>query len=499
MSVNPRYLLTPPADDVDETHADGAIALAAGYGLVLDDWQQQAVRAWLRCGPDGRFLASTWGLSAARQNGKNAALEAVELYLMTVLGWKIIHTSHKLGSARKAFKRLTKFFGRFKGDPSAPYPELSALIQEFRRTNSQEAIELTNGGLIELSARTSGGARGTSYDLLVVDEAQEYEELEQEALEPTISASAHGQPIVIYLGTPPKTIGERGEPFIRVRSKAVSGQMERTAWVEYGASLEIDRMTDVELQAAVRDDHHVRDANPAVGARVTWETVNGERGRWSARTFARERLNCFPLPRTSSEKAIEEDVWAARHDPDPDPHARLAAVGLDMDPARTKVTITMAYWAEAGVHVEVAAAAPYADAGVASLVAWLWERCKARVPVVIDSFSPARAIEVHLLQKRMKVRVLSAREWADACMGLYDAVSAGAVTHFDQTQLSLAVLAATKAPVGTQGAWRMQWPKDDVDRAPAVAGVCAHFGAMKFGRRPREGAASQKQTGHSFV
>ena len=35
----------------------------------------------------------------ARQNGKNGALEAVELYGMVVLGLKFLHTAHEVSHA----------------------------------------------------------------------------------------------------------------------------------------------------------------------------------------------------------------------------------------------------------------------------------------------------------------------------------------------------------------------------------------------------------------
>jgi phage terminase large subunit GpA-like protein len=85
-----------------------------------------------------------------------------------------------------------QFFGQKVNDPNARFPELNAMVVEIRKTNGQEAIVLNNGGMIELGARTGGAGRGSSFDVLVVDEAQEYEEDEQEALKPTISAAPGG-------------------------------------------------------------------------------------------------------------------------------------------------------------------------------------------------------------------------------------------------------------------------------------------------------------------
>ena len=107
-----RYQIMPKCMGASLVHAEAAIDLARSYGLGLDEWQENAVRVWLRITPEGKWCASTWALSVARQNGKNGALEAVELYLMVVLGYKILHTSHLLSSARKAFKRGGPCSGR---------------------------------------------------------------------------------------------------------------------------------------------------------------------------------------------------------------------------------------------------------------------------------------------------------------------------------------------------------------------------------------------------
>lgn len=497
----PTTLVVPEHPTAVAVHGEAANAMIAGYGMPLDPWQSTSVSSFMRTDPQtGRWCSTTWGLSVSRQNGKNGALEAIELYMLAVLGLKILHTAHLLSSARKAFKRLRRYFGEKPNDPTALFPELNAMVKEIRKANGQEAIELTNGGLIELSARTSGAGRGTSFDVLVVDEAQEYEEDEQEALEPTISASPSGQPIVIYLGTPPKTIGLRGEPFVSVRNKALTGVSRSTTWIEFSAPGELDDMTEAELIAFVANRENWVLANPAAPHRVTLETIEDEWGRWSPRSFARERLNMWPKPSTTGAHPIDEISWGAQKFEGDTSSWPLAAVGLDMNPERTKVTITMAYWAPGDrIHVEIAADAPYDDAGESSLVNWLWTRCKLRVPIVIDAFSPARSIAPVLKKKRMKIFILNSAEWADASMGFHDAVKDGTLTHFDQIQLNLSVLGATKKPMGLAGAWGFTRDSLDTDLGPIVSATCARFGAAKFGRRPRSiSSGESKAPQHGF-
>lgn len=502
---NARYQIMPKCMGASLVHAEACIDLAESYGLTLDEWQKNVVRIWMRITPEGKWCASAWGLSVARQNGKNGALEAVELYLLVMLGFKILHTSHLLSSARKAFKRLMSFFGKKKDDANAPFPELNAMVVEIRKTNGQEAIELSNGGLIEVSARTDGAGRGSSFDFLVIDEGQQYEEHQQEALEGSTSAAASGDPVAIYMGTPPKVIGERGEPFVRVRSAAVTGRSKRTAWVEHSPQGELDKMSDLELQAFVRDRKNWGAANPAAGIRIAWETIEGEVERWSARSVARERLNMFPSPAevleiAFSEKALKRlsvDVYPMPED------VPVTAFGVDMNPEKTRVSVCAAVTGESATHLELAANADFDVEGISSLVEWIWERAKRRIPVVMDAFSPARdLLEAPLKKRGIKVFILGTHEFVQACSQLYHAVNREkSITWFsDQEQFFVSMRSTVKEPIKDRpGSFKWNRTDLDVDLMPTMAATCALFGSVKFGRRQRSSGSGVSRKRHAVV
>jgi hypothetical protein len=124
-----------------------------------------------------------------RQNGKNGVLEMRELFGMVGRGEKILHTAHQVKTAQKHFRRLKHFFGKKADDPTAKFPELNALVTEIRNVNGQEAIFLSNGGSVEIVARSQGSGRGFTVDVIVCDEAQDMSDDDQEALLSTSSAS----------------------------------------------------------------------------------------------------------------------------------------------------------------------------------------------------------------------------------------------------------------------------------------------------------------------
>lgn len=497
-----RFNTAPKPKGYSLHHAELALELAEGYGFKCDPWQQNVVRAWLRSEKSGEWCASTWAVSVPRQNGKNGALEVVELYAMVVLKLKILHTSHLLGSARKAFKRLMQFFGTKVNDPHAKYPELNALVKEIRKTNGQEAIELHNGGLIELGARTGGAGRGSSFDILVVDEAQEFEEDEQEALEPTVSASPSGDPVTIYMGTPPRDLSERGAPFVRVRNAAVTGTDRRSAWVEHSAAGDIDRMDDREMRAFVADRKNWSEANPACGGRVKVRTIEGESHRWSPRSFCRERLNMWPTPNDGGMPAVKHDAWDDQAITDPDADWPVACYSIDMNADRSVISIGVATFADAPmVHLELAANAPFSDEGISAVVNWLWDRAKRRIPVVIDAFSPAKdLLEVPLKNRNLKVYILGPQEYLQACAMLANAVEKEkTVTHFGQEHLDTSIKQTVREPVKNKP-HAIKWTYVDIesDISPARAIAAAHYGALKFARRRSEKSSTSSESGHGF-
>ena len=215
------------ADDYDYTYRGDAAEMAGAYGLMPDPWQQTVLDDWLAYDDDGTYAHDTCGLAVPRQNGKNGVLEVRELYGAAVEGEKILHTAHEVKTARKAFLRLCSFF-----ENESEYPEMAEIVKAIRKTNGQEAIELTNGGSIEFSARSKGAARGFTVDVVVCDEAQGLTDDQLEALMPTSSAGPLQNSQLILLGTPPGPT-TNGDVFPRTRRNALSSEHGGTNWIEW--------------------------------------------------------------------------------------------------------------------------------------------------------------------------------------------------------------------------------------------------------------------------
>lgn len=417
-SQRPRVHVEPPSD---ESFGDLAAAFAADYGLTADPWQRLVLDAWL-AERGGRYAALTCGLSCSRQNGKNGIIEIRELFGMVGRGEKILHTAHEVKTARKAFKRLLHFFGRKVDDPAAKFPELNALVTELRQVNGQEAIFLSNGGSVEIVARSQGSGRGFTVDVLVMDEAQDLSDDDLEALMPTTSSAPLGNPQWIFTGTPP---GPRanGEVFTRTRQEALSGAAGRLAWHEW--SVDGDSVEDIDL-----DD---RDAwyrtNPALGGRLQVEVLEGERSRFSPAGFARERLGWWA---SVSMVGASLPGWDLLADPAAPPGtAPVFAVAAADDLSFSAISVASRR-PDGLVQVQTESQGK-GTAWLTDAVAEL--RARHSAPVLVHSS----------LRGVVEGDEVGPADYERACKGLLDAVEGGRLRHYSHTDPGLqgAVTSAT--------------------------------------------------------
>lgn len=436
--------------------ADDAIFLADSFGLVPDEWQENVLRGWLGVLESGRWAAPRCGLSVPRQNGKNGALEVRELFGMVALGERILHTAHEVKTARKAFLRIASFF-----EDEKHYPELASLVVRngIRKTNGQEAIYLTNGGSIEFIARSRGSGRGFSVDVLVMDEAQDLDDDSLAALLPTISASPNPQTIVT--GTPPdeRTVGE---VFARWRAAGVEGVDERLCWMEWSFE-----------DGADLDDPQVwADANPALGIRLSLDTIRDERAAMDDETFARERGGVWG--NVGSSRVIAAEWWDAiglNHAVDAGGEMSIA---IDMSPDRDMTSLVSVQEIVGGLPcIEVKDTKQGAPEWVVPRVVDACKRFKVRA-VVIDGAGPAASLIDALKANKIEVTVTGASQMKRACGAFFDAVVMGSVRHLNQAQLNSAVGAVRKRKLEDAFAWQRKSPDSDI--TPVVAATLALWG-----------------------
>lgn len=479
----PRVRLEPRRSE-KFTDGDDACFLASSYGLTPDPWQTAVVTSWLGRKADGRLAAGRCGLAVPRQNGKNGAVEVVELFKVVVLGRKVLHTAHEVKTARKAFLRLKGFF-----ENERRWPELAALVKEIRQTNGQEAIVLTNGGSVEFVARSRGSGRGFTVDDLVLDEAQELNDEQLEALLPTISAAPSGDPQIIMLGTPPPPNAD-GAPFRRMRVAGVEGKDKRLSWHEWSP----ERVPDP-------SDHDgllgcAADTNPALGGRLQRSVVEDELAQMSFEGFMRERCGAWDSDALGG--MVDFPTWLGRAVPPeaaPDEGTLVFAVKFSADGERVGCAVGLRP-VEGPVHVESLGVAPIAE-GTAPLVAWLAARWRKASQIVLDGKAGTGDLVNALAAagvSRRRVHVLTVDEAITAHASMLRGIHEGTVTHLAQPGLDAQVRVAGRREIGKAGGWgwKAVTPGGDVTALDAV--TLAYHAAMTAKRRTGNGRQAGSRT-----
>ena len=234
-----------------------AIELYERSGRKSQKWQNNLLKAILAKTKKGLWVHTKFGYSVPRRNGKNEIVAMRELYGLNK-GEHINHTAHRTTTSHAAWERLLRIISQAGFKEDIDYTSL--------RASGREKIEfLKTGGVIEFRTRTSTGGLGEGFDLLVIDEAQEYTDDQQSALKYVVSDSKNPQ--TILCGTPPTPVSS-GTVFTNLRKKALNGETKNTGWAEWS----------VEEQSDLYNKELWYLTNPSLGTILTERSIEDEIG-----------------------------------------------------------------------------------------------------------------------------------------------------------------------------------------------------------------------------
>ena len=466
-SQEPRLIVEPTRA---ATEGPDAALLMAEYGNRLDPWQETIVNCWLGRDEEGEFTVTSAGLSVPRQNGKNVCLEAREFYGLTILGEKILHTSHQVRTSKKAFRRLVTMF------QDKRHPEILELVSKIRWTNGEECIELHNGGSIEYSSRSRQSARGyEGISLVVFDEAQELTDDQLESIIATLAASSTGTRQIIYTGTPPYP-GCPGEVFRRIRKSMTGDPGRHGSWHEW--SVEAKSVDDINIE----DRSLWYMTNPALGMRLTEEYTEEELQTMTRAGFARERLGWWmPAAAGKTEKAIDEEAWKACCSKEDKPSGKTA-YGVKFSVDGTAVCLCGSVIPKEGPARITVINMRLTIEGIQWLANWLNERSGSASCVVIDGKNGVDVLIDKISDswraKHSIVRAKTSDVIAAASM-LTNAVNEKDLTwYYKQDVLDESATTATKRAIG--GGWGF----GGENSLPVEAAALAYWGAKTSKRDP---------------
>lgn len=474
LAARPRIELVPPRVS---SAGQECVDLAGRAGLILDPWQRYVLGLALGERPDGTWSAFEVAIIVSRQNGKSAIFEARMLAGLFLFGeGLIIYSAHEFKTAQEIFRRMEELI--------MGTPDFRRRVRAISRSKGDEGIELTTRQRLRFLARSTGSGRGFSGDTNIWDESQNLGDAPVDALMPTMLARRNPQ--LWYGGSAPDKDRAPCEQITRVRNRALGGRAatERLAFFEWSATPHTQQCRkDCDQHDDPADPKVWAKTNPALGARISVESIAALHRSMSAAGFAREILSVGNYPSlTGGWDVISEAAWAAVADEASAPTDPVA-FGIDVTPDRGWAAIVaVGERADGLTHAEVIDHRPGTG--------WVVERAQELIAkwspcaVGMDVAGPAGSLAADFEAAGIELTTPTYADAAAACGGLYDAVVrppdaaddwASTLRHRPHPALSAALAGARKRPMGSGGAWGWDRRAASVDLCPLVALTVARW------------------------
>lgn len=462
--------------------AEKTIQLVADYGITLLPWQKRVLYRWMALIEDeeGKWIWANpdCGLLLARQNGKSELLIARIIGGMVFLGEAIIYTAHSDKTVEEIKRRVQRFFY----DAEAEINNM--LTDEFEgQPKSLDYIELTNRGRCVFRTRTRTGGLGSTNDTLLLDEDQEENDAQQEALLPTISAGKSQNHQTIRTGTPPTT-GSSGTVFLRMRKSVLDGKAGNTCWIEWSVEMITDPF----------DEDAWYETNPSLGYHLMVAAVRKEAEKMAVDSFNKMRLAW--IAGVENMRVISDDLWAplVTQRVEIDDETPLVYC-VKFAPDGSAVSLAVGVKLPDKVHVELIERKPISQ-GDGWLVQFLLERFKRPNKIIIDGASGTQRLVEELVRSNPKMSKLiltpNTKEAGSAYSGFLQAIEQKQLTHYDQPALNLSIRSVKKRSIGTDGMFGYASMNPDIQSDPTEAAAFAHYGITRYGNEKRKKSSGQR-------
>lgn len=429
-----------------KSHYKEAVELYEKSKRKARKWQILLLKNILAVNSKGLWIHTKFGYSIPRRNGKNEVVAMREMYGLHK-GEQILHTAHRTTTSHTAWERLMRILD----EAGIEYKSL--------RASGRERIEIpATGGRIEFRTRTGSGGLGEGFDLLVIDEAQEYETDHESALKYTVTDSKNPQ--TIFCGTPPTPVSS-GTVFPDLRKSALFGESRNTGWAEWSVEDESDPW-DVELWYKT---------NPSLGIQFTERSVSDEIGT-DLVDFNIQRLGLWI--KYNQKSAISKTDWDS--------------IKVDAVPALSGKLFVGIKYGNDGTNVAVSIAVKTLDErifvetldcqNVRNGNDWILKfLTNADVQsVVIDGANGQALLSSEMKDVRLKPPILpTVKEIIMANAAFEKAIYQGKLCHTGQPSLEMVATNCEKRSIGTNGGFGYKSQLEDYDIALLDSALLAHW------------------------
>ena len=436
-----------------KTQGSEAVQLYNLSGNTAQEWQELMLSDIMAKNDDGLWVHTKFGYSVPRRNGKTEILTAREMDGL-LNGEHILHTAHLTDTAHIAWERLLNRITELGLEPASSY-----------KAYGKERITLKDedgGGVIDFRTRTNSGSLGSGYDLLVIDEAQEYTKAQQTALNYVVSSSKNPQ--TIMTGTPPTAVSS-GDVFREYREATLRGETLNGGWAEWS----VDHKTDV------HDKEAWYQTSPSLGTILTERIVQDEINKDDI-DFNIQRLGLWI--KYNQQSAISEPEWdALKVDDLPDLKGRIFA-GVKYGKNGEDVSLSFAVkTTDEKIFVECIDCRPQRD-GNEWLINYLL-KCDVQA-ILIDGASGVETFKREAKDQKLKgLTVATTKDVIAAASEFEQAIAAGTICHKGQPSLRQSVCNCAHRAIGSGGGYGYRTLDDDIDVSLMESTILAIYACVQ--------------------
>ena len=459
-------------------------------GATFYPSQKRELELMLARNKSGDPAALTIGISKPRQNGKSYAARYYAIYMGDFEHRQVLYSAHHSTTTNKMFKALCNLF-----ESPERYPDFAADVKSISHARGYEGIYfkdwrdedgvIHDGGCIEFATRTNSGSRGGTYSVIIIDEAQEMNAEEQEAMLPVMSAASdvsdsRMMPQQIFIGTPPGP-SCHGTVFADMHETAHSSAPGNVWWLEWSIDSKEPGKDIADAKSAISAAY---DTNPAMGFRIAEKTILNEFETMTIDGFSRERLGWWsPVSTERVAYAISANTWDACRSSEVKPNGKTA-FGVKFSPDGSAVCLCGAVIPETGPARISMIEYKSTASGTQWLADWLAGRYQKASCVVIDG---RNGVDV-LIDKisdtwKYKGSIIrpSVKEIIAAVGMLTDAINEKSVSWYEkQEALRESAVTSTRRSIGSAGGWGFGGDNS----LPIEACALAFYGAKTSKRDP---------------
>lgn len=436
--------------DYRESRYQEAVALYKKTKLEVYEWQLNILKDIMAIDEEGLWVHQKFGYSLPRRNGKTEIVYILEIWALHQ-GDNILHTAHRISTSHSSFEKVKKYLEKMGYIDGKDFNSI--------RAKGQEKIELKkSGGVVQFRTRTKNGGLGEGFDLMIIDEAQEYTIEQESALKYTVTDSKN--PMTVMCGTPPTPVSI-GTVFTKYREACLFGKSKYSGWAEWS----------VDSEKEIDDVDAWYNSNPSLGYHLTERKIEAELGE-DKLDHNVQRLGFWPS--FSQKSIISEREWdELKIDKIPKFKGKLS-VGIKYGNDGANVSMGIAVRTnENQIFIETIDCQSVRNGNM-----WLVNFLKqADIDVVvIDGASGQKMLEEELKDFKIKNIILpTVKEIITANSVFEQGIFQKAICHNGQPSLRKVATNCEKRNIGSNGGFGYKSQFDDMDISLLDSALLAHW------------------------